>query len=114
VTQPRGEVGFSVYFKCDQTRETRADEIIESTIGPIHDRQVTAGRFDSWGWMEHIVGGDYRRILTMSAADIESLMTARTAIMEELYNGGSDAAQEFDGICGTHQDFIWNIVHEKP
>jgi hypothetical protein len=114
VTQPRGEVGFSVYFQCDPSRESRADEIVESVFAEVYDSQVAAGRIDSWGWMEHVIGGKWRRIVTMTAADRKSLIAARSAIVEEIDTGRVDAAREFDSICGSHQDFIWNIVHEKP
>jgi hypothetical protein len=110
----RGEVGFSVYQQCDMSRETRADEIMKSVFAPVYDRQVANGNLVSWGWMEHIVGGKWRRISTMTATDETRLMAARTAILEEMDGSLEEAAKEFDSICSGHQDYIWNIVHEKP
>lgn len=110
----RGDAGFSVYLKCDMSREARADEIINEAFAPIFDRHVADGSLDSWGWMEHVVGGVWRRILTMSAADTSSLLAARTAIIAEMYDNNPEAGTEFDSICGSHQDYIWDIMFEKP
>jgi hypothetical protein len=114
VTVERGQVGFSAYHNCDMSHETRADEMMESVFGPIYDRQVANGNLISWGWMQHVVGGKWRRISTMTAADETRLMAARTAIIEEIGDGLEEEGKEFNSICGSHQDFIWNIVHEKP
>ena len=110
----RGSAGFSVYMKCDMSREARADELIEEVFAPIFNRHVAAGNLDSWGWMEHVVGGAWRRILTMSAADNSSLLAARSAIIQEMYEANEEAGTEFDSICGSHQDYIWDIMFEKP
>ena len=114
VAQPRGEVGFSVYLQCDMSREERADELVTTVFAPIYNRQVAAGKLVSWGWMEHIVGGRWRRLVTMTANDEASLIAARSAIVDEIDTGNETAAREFDDICSSHQDYIWNIQHEKP
>jgi hypothetical protein len=115
VAQPRGEVGFSVYLQCDMDRESRADELVSTVFAPVYNRQVAAGKLVSWGWMQHVVGGKWRRITTMTANDEASLMAARAAIIEELTTGSlQEAGREFDSICGSHQDYIWTIQHEKP
>lgn len=110
----RGTAGFSVYMKCDMSREARADELFKEAFAPIFDRHVAEGNLKSWGWMEHVVGGVWRRILTMTAADNSSLLDARTAIIQEMYEGNEEAGTEFDSICGSHQDYIWDILFEKP
>jgi hypothetical protein len=110
----RGEAGFSVYMDCDMSREGRADEIVEEVFAPIFDSHVAPGKLASWGWMEHVIGGVYRRIWTMSAADHSALLGARQAIIQEMSEADEAATQEFDSICGSHQDYIWDIVHETP
>lgn len=114
VGQPRGDMGFSVYYQCDPSRETRADELVNTAFKSVFDGQVAPGRLTSWGWMQHIVGGKYRRIATMTAADEASLMAARAAIVGDLMSNHADDMAEFNSICGSHQDMIWNIQHEKP
>ena len=37
----RADAGISVYYVCDESREERADEIVESTIGPLFSAFVT-------------------------------------------------------------------------
>jgi hypothetical protein len=50
----------------------------------------------------------------MTANDEASLMAARAAIIDEIETSNEAAGKEFDEICGSHQDDIWTIQHEKP
>lgn len=112
----RGPAGFSVYFVCNENRESRADEIVANNFGPIYDKHVADGKIASWGWSEHWVGGKYRRLLTMTGSDHKSLLNARNALIEELFSGEGmeEIGNEFTDICGSHSDYMWDIVHEKP
>lgn len=101
-------VGLSVYYRCDQNREERADTLVADTIAPLYQAQIDAGNIRSWGWMSHIVGGEIRRLATMRADDWSSLFEARNAIIDAMGEGDlSDAGEEFTGICGTHEDYLW-------
>ena len=64
--------------------------------------------------MEHVVGGHWRRILTMSAADNSSLLATRAEIIREMFEDNEAAGQEFTDICGGHQDSMWGILFETP
>lgn len=110
----RGPVGFSVYYVCDMAKESRADEIVKETLGPLFDAQIEAGNFTSWGWNSHIVGGKYRRLATYTASDFDKLLAGRAAVISGLAEQHSEAADEFNGICTSHQDYMWNIELEKP
>lgn len=110
----RGKAGFSVYYVCDETRETRADEIFTKNFGPIMDKYVEAGKLTSWGWSSHWVGGKYRRLQTMTAGNHKALLKARGELIEEMYPEGSEVGQEFTEICGSHSDYMWNIQIETP
>ncbi len=110
----RGAFGFSVYYVCDIGKESRADEIVAEDLAPIFDRQVASGALKSWGWNEHIVGGKYRRLETMTGDDEKALLAARGAIIEEIVQKHQEVGDEFDAICGPHEDYIWEIVHETP
>jgi len=112
--QERGAAGFSVYMVCEMSKEERADELVRTVFTPIYNAQVSAGKLDSWSWMQHIVGGQYRRLLTASAKDVKTLMEARGAIVREMDEGQKAASTEFDSICNSHQDYIWDIQLEKP
>lgn len=111
-TVERGPVGESVYFVCNMNREDRADELVRTRFAPVYDQHVTNGGITSWGWMSHVIGGEYRRLLTITAADWEKLITARDSILETI--SGMDGAEEFSDICYSHSDYLWDIQHEKP
>jgi hypothetical protein len=111
--QTRGKAGFSVYFICDMAGEDRINEIVEKHIGPIYDAHVGEGKLTSWGFQEHIVGGKYRRLATMTAKDVKTLMKTRGEIMQAMQEIDEEAS-EFSKICNSHADYIWEIQHEKP
>ena len=112
--ETRGEAGFSVYMNCEMGREARADEIVEEVFAPIYDQQVKAGKLVSWGWLKHFVGGKWRRLSVMTAADHMTLLNVRNAVIEEMVAKNSEATEEFDSICGSHQDYMWDIMFETP
>jgi hypothetical protein len=112
----RGPAGFSVYYICDENGEERADEIVETNFAPIYNQAVADGKLTSWGWSGHWVGGEYRRLLTTTAADFKTLLNTRNEIIEASFGveGMEEIGEEFTTICGSHADYMWNIVHEKP
>lgn len=108
----RGTVGFSVYHRCDLEREERADEIVAEHVAPILNKMVEDGELTSWGWQSHVIGGSFRKLQTMSAKDIPTLLKARTATIEAIYGEDDAAGEEFSSICGPHVDYIWNMIKE--
>jgi len=110
----RGAAGFSVYYRCDESKEERADEIFAKDFGPILDKYVADGKLASWGWSSHWVGGAFRRLQTMTASDHKSLLAARADLIDEMYADGSKAGEEFNAICGSHSDYMWDIQLETP
>lgn len=111
ITQQRGAAGFSVYMKCDINGEERADELIKEVLAPVYNRHVTDGQLVSWNWLKHNVGGEFRRLLIMSAADHKTVMQAREAILSELDNRKvKRAVTELNKICPSHQDYMWDIL----
>ncbi len=113
VGQERGSVGFSTYFHCDEANEADADEVVKSAFAPVYDAQVAAGNLVSWGYMQHWVGGEYRRILTMTAKDLPTLMKARNSAINTLVENEEAVGAFFDS-CKSHSDYIWNVKHETP
>jgi hypothetical protein len=114
IPEERGKVGISVYYYCKMSEEERADEIIEESLAAIYNTHVEKGNISSWGWLKHYFGGKWRRVATMTAPDIKTLFAARDAIFEEINAKAEAASDEFGEICGSHQDYLWNIVHETP
>ncbi len=110
VAGKRGKVGLSVYMVCDMKNEGRADELVDEVFGPRYDAQLKNGGLTSWGWLSHVIGGKYRRLLTMTADNYDDLFAAREALLGA--SAGSSAGREFTSICGSHTDYLWDIVME--
>jgi hypothetical protein len=108
----RGKIGMSTYYVCDQTREDQADALMKRVFGPMLDKMVSDGKLTTWGWQEHIVGGEYRRLATLTAADMKALNAARASIVAALQ--ADPLGTTFTDICGSHTDYIWEIKFEKP
>lgn len=109
----RGAAGFSVYHFCDSSREERADEIVAEHVAPIMDGLVEDGSITSWGWSSHVVGGLYRRLQTITATDHKALLAGRAAAIEAIYADDNEMGAELNDICGSHEDYMWDILHEK-
>lgn len=107
----RGKVGLSAYYVCD-SREGAADEIVKAVFAPLYDAHVGDGKLTSWGWSEHLVGGKYRRLATMTAEDWPALFAARASIIEA--SDDSELGDVFADICDSHADYMWEIRYENP
>ena len=111
----RGEAGFSTYIDCDINREERADELIRETFGPIYDAAVEAGDLVSWTWLAHNVGGSYRRLLSLTAIDHNTMMETRAEIISTMNSGRNQRAfNQLNEICSDHQDYMWDVLYETP
>ena len=81
-------------------------------MAPKYDKMVAEGKLKSWGWNEHIVGGEFRRLETFSAADMKSLMEARAAIVAAADD--TPLSNTLTDICGQHTDYMWEIKSQAP
>ena len=104
------KAGVSMYMVCDMAKQERADELM-AAFAPVYNSHVKEGELSGWGWLQHQVGGKYRRLLTMRGADHKSVLAAWGAIVEEMDEKHDAASTEFSEICYTHQDYMWDIVH---
>lgn len=98
----------SVYYVCDYVREEEADEMVAETFAPALNQLVEDGKLTGWGWLAHRVGGKYRRLHTMTGASHAAILAAR---LELLNATGGQAGGGFGEICGSHSDYLWDIVH---
>lgn len=115
VTEQRGRAGFSVYLNCDMSKEERADELVREVFAPIYNGHLGEQGLTSWNWLTHDVGGEYRRLLIMGANDHKTLMRKRAEIIEQLGDRRAERAmREFNTICHTHQDYMWDILIQSP
>ena len=96
------------------TGEELADEIFAKDFGPVFDKYVAEGKLTSWGRSSHWVGGKYRRLQTMTVANHKALLNARAELIEEMYSEDNKPGIEFNQICGSHSDYMWNIKNETP
>ncbi len=109
----RGKASMSVYMVCNFNQEDKADEIVKAKFAPIYNSFIGKGKLISWGWMSHIIGGEYRKLATMTAENYEVLFVARAGILKKLFEDEEDTSgKDFSDICGSHQDYLWDIKIE--
>lgn len=101
--------GMATYHYCSQAREARADTIVSEHFAPIYDKHLAAGNITAWGWLSHRIGGKWRRLSYFVAPSREALLTARAGIIEEFQADDSGLGREFNEICPSHDDYIWNL-----
>ena len=111
--QDRPEAGLTTYYACNSARETRADEIVQQVIGPEIQKHVDLGHLSSWSWIEHTIGGRWRRAMIIDAADHKTILTMRGAIISALQRNSADEMEEFSQICGPHTDYLWDLMIAK-
>lgn len=102
----------STYWQCNEATETRADELMEQ-MSAVFDKHIEAGHLGGWGWFAHDLGGWFRRLLTLNAAEDFDLLEARAMVVEELQNEHADLVDEFSSICNGHVDYVWANGREE-
>jgi hypothetical protein len=108
----RGKAVFSTYFVCDQSREAQADALVKRFVGPMYDKLVADGKLTTWFWAEHIIGGKYRRLATLTAQSRDDLIAVREELVAAAKHDPLDEAMT--SICGSHQDYIWEVKDQGP
>ena len=109
----RGKAGLSVYFTCKISEEGHADDIVAKHFAPIYDKLVKEGKITSWGWQSHVLGGSIRRQFTMTRKDFDGVLDARAEALGAMSDDEYGPGATFSEICGKHEDYLWDIVHEK-
>lgn len=100
------EAWISTYWICNESTESRADEL-QSQLSQVYDKHVAAGHISGWAWYSHEVGGRFRRLLTVSGADLPGVLDGRDMVINELQTDHSEALAEFGSICSGHVDYLW-------
>lgn len=98
----------SVYYVCDFTREEEADKIFAENMAPVLNQMIEDDKLAGWGWLAHRVGGKYRRLQTMTGASHAAVLAARLDLLQAT---GGQSGGGFGEICGSHTDYLWNVVH---
>lgn len=104
----RPAFGASTYFEC-QDREAESDEIARAAFAPILNQFVNDGKINSWRWLQHVMGGKYRRALVADGADATGMINFWTAFGEALEEQNPQMSARFSSICPTHTDYIWEV-----
>lgn len=112
VAEDSTKASISSYMVCKMTEQERSDELM-AMFRPVYDRHIAEGELTGWGWLEHSVGGKYRRLVTMQGTDHKNILKAWGGIIEDLVAEHGDAFKEFNEICFTHQDYLWDVIHQK-
>lgn len=114
IATERPAAGYSMYAVCSMEGQDRADELMEEVIGPVFEARRGPDGINNWGWWEHHTGGKYRRLLVLDGASHRQVQAARDAAIEDLVANHADAFREFSSICGSHQDYLWDISIAAP
>jgi hypothetical protein len=108
VARTRSPFAMSTYFVCN-SHEAEADAIVAAVFAGVLNQRVKDGTIDSWNWIEHIFGGEYRRALIVDGKDEKSLLTHWATMQNDLEKAAPDLARRFDDICHGHADYIWDL-----
>jgi hypothetical protein len=100
----------ATYYRCDQSREPRATELMQTVVAPIVQKHVAAGQISAWGILAHHIGGPWRRGIYYVGSDLGALEAARDSITTELTASHPKETNEFLSICPSHDDYIWTYV----
>ncbi|MBT8077720.1 MAG: hypothetical protein KJO31_04050 [Gammaproteobacteria bacterium] len=98
---------YATYFVCDPATETRADEIIARSYAPHYNAAVEQGNLSSWSWLAHFIGGKWRRVLVLTAPNMEELLESSGALGEIIGDTTPEAGRVFTEVCNAHVDYIW-------
>jgi hypothetical protein len=113
--EPMGIV-FGAYYSCDQSREAQADTVYLETAAAAWQKQVDAGLLTTAGWSRHWAGGEWRRLGYVVGTDLDAMIQAREAYIEEMTSEHPREVAEFNAICPSHDDYIWfvNVASTAP
>jgi hypothetical protein len=109
----RGDISLSVYYVCDVTDQLRADNIFAEVFAPELDQYQQDGKIASWNWQAHVIGGEYRRLQTVTGDDYATVNAARIEVQQKVNQEHPNLGREFGKICDSHTDYLWDIVHES-
>lgn len=112
--EDRGSVSLSVYFVCDVADQQRADDIFAEIYAPHLETLRKKGEIATWNWQSHLLGGTYRRLQTVTGADYAAVNRARFETIQTVNRDHAALAREFAQICDQHEDYLWDIVHDRP
>ena len=104
----RAPYAMSTYYVCKST-EAEADALVTTAFAAELNKRVKDGTIASWSWMEHLFGGQFRRLLVVDGKDEKSLLANWATLMDDLEKASPDLLRRFSDICDSHADYIWKV-----
>jgi hypothetical protein len=95
-------------------RQGRADTLTMQVFAPIFARYVKSGGLNSWTWYQHATGGKYRRLLSMDGANHKAILASSDSIVAQIARERPAETKEFNEICHSHQDYLWDVQMARP
>jgi hypothetical protein len=95
-------------------RQGRADTLTTEAFAPIFARHLKQGGLSSWSWYQHATGGKYRRLLVLDGASHKAILASSDSIVAEIARERPAETNEFNEICHSHQDYLWDVQKARP
>lgn len=108
VARVRSPFALTTYYVCSSD-EDEADAIVKMAFAPILNQDVKDGKIVSWNWLEHLVGGKYRRAMVFDAASEKALLNYWGSLNTALGKAQPEFNRRFGQICSSHTDYIWEF-----
>jgi hypothetical protein len=109
VGRVRSPFAMSTYFVCDAADEGEADAIVKTAFAPLLNQHVKEKKIASWNWLEHRMGGPYRRILVLDGPDSKSLLKYWGVLSPALDEAHPAQSRRFNQVCASHSDYVWEM-----
>lgn len=108
-----GQASLSTYMKCDVAGEAGASDAFTDHVAPAFQAQIDAGTLTGYGLYNHVYGGEYRKLMTLSAKSFSDVSKGHSAALASLFgeDGDNEDAMAFFKTCGSHTDYLWYWQH---
>ena len=100
---------YATYLNCDTSNEDLADEYVAKYEVPVLDKLVDDGAINSWGWMRHHTGGDWRRIRWVGTDSLDAAVASMGTFGEAMEEAYGDDEDGVGASCKSHDDYIWKV-----
>lgn len=108
VARVRSPFAMSTYYIC-HADETEADEIFKAVYAPVLNKRVADKKLVSWNWLDHRMGGKYRRVLVLDGADEKAVIQNWATLDADLDKASPALSRRFTSICESHSDYVWDM-----
>lgn len=102
----------ATYYECDYALEGTAD-IMMRRLAPVYQKHVDAGHLTGFNMAAHVMGGAWRRFVTITGAR-DAVLDVWTTLDAEMQAADPVAYAQFIATCGSHQDYLWNQIAASP